>query len=134
MFFIQISINKIYKYEILYYIYLLGSISGIFGFIQFYIQNKLNFHQFNLQNIFFIILLFIIFMINVYLEYKIIYELGPIYRFMVDFISIYISEIIFNKGFDLILIGLLLIICCLIYLEIIQLNFCDLNENIRINI
>ena len=73
-------------------IYLLGSISGIFGFIQFYIQNKLNFHQFNLQNIFLIILLFIILMVNIYLEYKIIYELNPIYRYMVDFISIYISK------------------------------------------
>jgi hypothetical protein len=73
-------------------------------------------------------------MANIYLEYKIIYELGIIYRLMTDFISIYISQIIFDEKFDLILIGLLLIICCLIYLEIIQLNFCDLNENIRINI
>jgi hypothetical protein len=73
-------------------------------------------------------------MFNVYLEFKIISELGPIHRFMTDFISIYISNIILDKKFDLILIGLLLIICCLIYLEIIQLNFCDLNENIRINI
>ena len=53
---------------------------------------------------------------------------------MVDFISIYISQIIFDKKFDLILIGLILIICCLIYLEIIQLNFCNLNENTKINI
>ena len=53
---------------------------------------------------------------------------------MVDFISIYILEIIFNETFDLILIGLLLIICCLIYLEIIEFNFCDLNENTEKNI
>ena len=43
-------------------------------------------------------------------------------------------KIIFNTKFDLILIGLLLIICCLIYLEIIEFNFCNLNENIKINI
>ena len=43
-------------------------------------------------------------------------------------------KIIFNTKFDLILIGLLLIICCLIYLEIIQHNFCDLNVNTKINI
>ena len=115
-------------------IYLLGSINGIFGFIHIFIQYELNLFQFDLKNRFFIILLFILFMINAYLEYKIIYELGPIYRYMVDFISIYISDIIFNKTFDLIIIGLLLIICCLIYLEIVQLNFYNLNENTKINI
>jgi len=115
-------------------IYLLGSFNGIFKLIQFFIQYKSDFPQLNLKNIFLIILLFIIIMVNVYLEYKIIYESGPIYRIMVDFISIYISQIIFNEKFDLILIGLLLIICCLIYLEIIQLNFCNLNKNIKINI
>ncbi len=31
-------------------------------------------------------------------------------------------------------IGLLLIICYLIYLEIIQLNFCNLNKNTTVNI
>jgi len=78
------------KYFII--IYLLGSISGIFGFIHIFIQYILNFYQFNLQNIFLIILLFIILMVNIYLEYKIIYELNPIYRYMVDFISICISK------------------------------------------
>ena len=78
------------KYFII--IYLLGSINGIFGFIHIFIQYKLNFHQFHLQNIFLIILLFIILMVNIYLEYKIIYELNPIYRYMVDFISICISK------------------------------------------
>ena len=115
-------------------IYLLAIINGIGGLIQYYFQYKLNFPEFNLYNIYLIILLFILLMINVYLEYKIILELGPIHRFMTDFISIYISEIIFNEGFDLILIGFLLIICCLIYLEIIEFNFCNLNENIKINI
>ena len=60
-------------------IYLLGSISGIFGLIQYLIQYELNLFQFDLKNRFFIILLFILFMINVYLEYKIIYELGTIF-------------------------------------------------------
>ena len=69
-----------------------------------------------------------------YLEFKIISELGPIHRFMTDFISIYIMEILFNDKFNLILIGLLFIICCLIYLEIIQLNFCNLNKNTKRNI
>ena len=115
-------------------IYLLAGINGIFGFIQYYIRYKFNFPQFNLYNICLIIILFILLMINVYLEFKIILELGPIHRFMTDFISIYIQEIIFDKKFDLILIGLLLIICCLIYLEIIQLNFCNLNKNTKINI
>ena len=44
-----------------------------------------------------------------------------------------ILEIIYDKKFDLILIGLILIICCLIYLEMIQLNFYNLNENTKIN-
>ena len=120
------------KYFII--IYLLGSINGIFKLIQILIQYGFYLPQFNLYNIFLIILLFIMTMVNVYLEYKIIYELGTIYRYMVDFISFYILEIIFNETFDLILIGLLLIICCLIYLEIIQLNFCNLNKNTKINI
>ncbi len=149
IFYILIFLEKYsesYKYHLIKYInmkyfiniYLLGSINGIFGLIQhiiqYYIKYKFNFPQFNLYNICLIILLFILLMINVYLEYKIISELGPIHRFMTDFISIYIQEIIINKKFDLILIGLLLIICCLIYLEIIQLNFCNLNKNLKINI
>ena len=48
-------------------------------------------------------------------------------------ILFYILEIIYDKKFDLILIGLILIICCLIYLEMIQLNFYNLNENTKIN-
>ena len=76
-------------------IYLLAGINGIFGFIQlfiqYYIKYKFNFPQFNLYNICLIILYFILIMINVYLEYKIISELGPIHRFMTDFISFYIK-------------------------------------------
>ncbi len=115
-------------------IYLLGFIRGICGLIQCSIQYKPKLPEFNLYNICFIILLFIIMMINYYLGYKIISELGPIHRIMTDLISIYILEIIFHNEFELIVIGLLLIICCLIYLEIIQLNFCNLNKNLKINI
>ena len=116
-------------------IYLLGSIHGIFTLIQYLIQYfEILFPEFNLNNISSIILLFIIMMINVYLEYKIITELGLIYRFMSDFISIYISQIIILKNCEILLYGLLLIISCLIYLEIIQLNFCGLNKNIKQNI
>ena len=50
---------------------------------------------------------FIILIVNIYLEYKILYKLGKIYRFMTDFISIYITQIIFNKKIDLILIGII---------------------------
>jgi len=116
-------------------IYLLGSIHGIFTLIQYLIQYfEILLPEFNLNNISSIILLFIIMMINVYLEYKIITELGLIYRFMSDFISIYISQIIILKNCEILLYGLLLIISCLIYLEIIQLNFCGLNKNIKQNI
>ena len=115
-------------------IYLLASIKGLFGLIQYYFQYKPTIPEFNLYNICFTILLFILLMINVYLGYKIISELGPIHRFMTDFIAIYIMEIIVNKNYEVLLIGLLLIICCLIYLEIIQLNFCNLNKNLKINI
>ena len=116
-------------------IYLLASINGIFTLIQFLIQYfNILYNEFNFNNISDIILLFIVMMINVYLEFKIISELGLIHRFMSDLISTYISEIIINKKFDLLLIGLLLIISGLIYLEIIQLNFCGLNINIKQNI
>ena len=114
-------------------IYLLCSIYGIFELIQYYIQYQPRLPHFNQYNIIYIILLFIILMINTYLEYKIILELGPIHRLMSDFISVYISQIIFQK-IELILIGLLLIICCLIYLEMLQLNFCNLNKNLKKNI
>ena len=132
-----------FKYHLIKYlnmnyyinIYLLASINGIFTLIQFLIQYfNILYNEFNFNNISDIILLFIVMMINVYLEFKIISELGLIHRFMSDLISTYISEIIINKKFDLLLIGLLLIISGLIYLEIIQLNFCGLNINIKQNI
>jgi hypothetical protein len=83
--------SESYKYHLIKYInmkyfiniYFLGSINGIFILIQYNIQNyiiyKFNFPQFNLYNICLIILFFILIMINFYLEYKIISELGPIY-------------------------------------------------------
>ena len=72
-------------------IYLLCSIYGIFELIQYYIQSQPYLPHFNQYNIIYIILLFIILMINTYLEYKIILELGSIHRLMSDFISVYIS-------------------------------------------
>ena len=50
------------------------------------------------------------------------------------FISMFLLEIIFyNNFYDYLSIGfgILLIISCLIYLEILELNFFNLNKNIR---
>ena len=116
-------------------IYYLAFIHGIFGLIQLYIQNNIN-YLLQISDKYYIILsYFIIMYINNFLYYKIISKLGPIHSYMTD----YISYLIFEKVFiEKVKISDILMITCiissLIYLEIIILNFCNLNKNIRTNI
>ena len=124
------SLNLIKYINTQYFIsiYLLGSIHGIFLLIQDLIQKSyLNFPQLSLFNI-----LFIIFSNN-FLYYKIIEKLGPIYLFMSELISYFIFR---EKKSNIIsiIINLLLIISCSVYLEILELNFCNLNQNTKKNI
>ena len=115
-------------------IYLLGSIHGIFLLIQDLIQKSfLSFPKINLLNILIIILFFFILLVNNFLYYKIIEKLGPIYLFMSESISYFLIYLI-NSSFEFIPICLIVIISCLIYLEILELNFCSLNKNTKKNI
>ena len=130
------SLNLIKYINTQYFIsiYLLGSIHGIFLLIQDLIQKSyLNFSQLSLFNILFIIFSFIIYLTNNFLYYKIIEKLGPIYLFMSELISYFIFR---EKKSNLIsiIINLLLIISCSVYLEILELNFCNLNQNTKKNI
>ena len=135
-----------FKYHLIKYInmnyfiniYLLASLNGIFTVIELLIQYfNILYNEFKCINIYNIILIFIVMMFNVYLEFKIISEIGLLHRFMSDVISIFISNITVSKNFgqiDQLLIGFLIIFSGLVYLEIIQLNFCDLNINLKQNI
>ena len=115
-------------------IYLLGCFNGIFLLIQYLIQKEPIFFKFDFFDIFINILYFIIQLIHNFLFYTIINKFGPIHSWMSYFISMFLLEIIFyNNFYDYLSIGfgILLIISCLIYLEILELNFFNLNKNIR---
>ena len=118
-------------------IYLLGFIQGIFGTIFFFIlfHNKIPFEILNLDNIFIIIFYFILRVIINFFFFKIISKLSPLHSQIIDYITIFISQLIFKKQkiIDNIIFGLC-ILSSLIYLEILILNFCDLNKNIKDNI
>ena len=116
-------------------IYFLAFIHGIFGLIQLFYQNNI-IDSLKISDKYYIILLYFIAMyINNFLYYKIISKLGPIHAYMSDYISFLIFEKIFIEKLkisDIIMITC--IISSLIYLEIIILNFCNLNKNIKRNI
>ena len=97
------------------------------------IQDLIQKSQISLFNILFIIFYFIIYLTNNFLYYKIIEKLGPIYLFMSELISYFIFR---KKKSNIIsiIINLLLIISCSVYLEILELNFCNLNQNTKKNI
>ncbi len=83
-----------------------------------------------------IILYFFILLFINFLYYTIINKFGPIHSTMSDIISTFILELIFYNEYNSLSIafGILSIISCLIYLEIIELNFFNLNKNIWKNI
>ena len=119
-------------------IYVLASMNGlidsIFTLYQLINQNII----FEYINIGIIILIILNLLINlsVYYEfYKIIIKLGPIHAFMSGAIGYSLMNIIlefqnYRKLYKIIRI-LLLILSVLIYLEILELNFCELNHNLK---
>ena len=116
-------------------IFLLGSIHGCLELIQFLLNhyNTIFILPFNLYNIFIIILSFILMLITNFFFFIIISKLNPIHIFLINYIgnSIYLM----NKFIFLdYIIFLLCIISSIIYLEILLLNFCDLNKGIKQNI
>ena len=119
-------------------IYVLASMNGlidsIFTLYQLINQNII----FEYINIGIIILIILNLLINlsVYYEfYKIIIKLGPIHAFMSGAIGYSLMNIIlefqnYRKLYKIIRM-LLLILSVLIYLEILELNFCELNHNLK---
>ena len=113
-------------------IYLLGSIIGLSTVIQEIIIYFGYDIDFSFSFSFFIY--FFLYLGKNFLKYKIISNLDPIHFF----ITFYIIQSIFDFTLDLhiiyIILNIFLILSCLIYLEILVLNFCGLSENIRENI
>ena len=128
----------IVKYINIHYfmsVYIFGGIFGLIEIILLLIIKGLSFNfNFNLIHL----LLIFLMICNNYLFYYIIDKLSPVN----SMISICISLIVFfsflrvNNILEIIrlIIFIISIISCLIYLEIIELNFCNLNYNLKKNI
>ena len=70
-----------------------------------------------------------------YCHYTIIKNLGPIHSIIVYTISYFILKLFYHSlPYNDIIYLFLCLFSLLIYLEIIELNFCGLNENIKIKI
>ena len=70
-----------------------------------------------------------------YFHFHVIKKLGPIHSTIIDIISYCIIKLYYHSlPYNNIINLFLCIISLLIYLEIIELNFCGLNENIKIEI
>ena len=117
-------------------IYLIASIIGLFKllFKLFYVFILFNnsFGEINIK--FSLICLMISFIIN-FLNYYLIYKMGLLYSFICFFLSTYIYSIIIAvteiKNLYLIILLILSIISAMIYLEILELNFCGLNNGLK---
>ena len=117
-------------------IYLLGSLIGIPGLIQFY---KSSFFKDIKENRLICVLLFILFVFHNYIYCVVIFKIGVIVAIIpnsiVSFITQIITEIIKGKpSISEIILIVLFFISCLIYLEILELKFWGLNKNITKNI
>ena len=113
-------------------IYLLGSLIGIPGLIQFY---RSSFFKEIKENILFYVLLFILFVFHNFIYCVVIFKIGVIVAIIPNSISSFIIQIIIGnfKIYEIVLF-VLFFISCLIYLEILELKFWGLNKNITKNI
>ena len=114
-------------------IYLLLSIIGILN-ICIQLPSFINSSDIKIQSIYlFYILIMIIFS---YFHFTIIKNLGPIHSTIIDTISHCIIKLYFYHSlhYNDIIYLFLCLFSLLIYLEIIELNFCGLNENIKTEI
>ncbi len=132
-FFLIKYINTIFFIDI----FLLGSLSGITFLVQYFIHNPSGIYIIiNQNNFFYVIIFFIVLLIQAFLYFIIVLKLGVIHGFIIDSLSNFILlsfDLSKINIIEIIIIGLS-IISCLIYLEIIELNFCDLNHNVKKNI
>ncbi len=113
-------------------IYLLGSLIGRPGLIQFYSSS---FFKDIKENILICVLLFILLVFYNFIYFVVLFKIGVIVAIIPNSIVSFISEIIKQKPpiYEIELI-VLFFISCLIYLEILELKFWGLNNNITKNI
>ena len=127
-FFLIKYINTIYYINI----FLLGSLSGMSFLVQYFIHNGI-YIIINQNNLLYVMIFFIVVLIQVFLYFMIVLKLGVIHAFIIDSLSNFILlsfDLSKINIIEIIIIGLS-IISCLIYLEIMELNFCGLNHNIK---
>ena len=124
-----------YKYYIS--IYLLGSLVGIsrfFYFIILIIMRNIHFEKIEYR----MILIFVNYIINQYLYFTIIIKCSPIHAIIGECISmilvtLFIEQKTTNKIIFIIL-SFIYLFSTLVFMEIIELNFCNLNNNLKIKI
>jgi len=124
-------------------IFLIAFLIGLNGILYILIRSLINKDFIQFPNINFNPFIFFVFFIssilNFFVYYKIIYKLGPIHGYISDFIALIIANKILQIGktkkekinLNNLIIMIIYIISMLIYFEIIQLNFCNLNKNIK---
>lgn len=124
-------------------IYFIAFFLGIFQLIEIIILNfSKNNYNLDLKEIGILIFfsLFIVYILKNFLYFQIIVRLSPIHVFLGDYITYLLFQMFdpyFNGSIINILNVILIIISIitsLIYLEILQLNFCGLSDNIEKNI
>ena len=127
-------INEIYFINI----YLLGGINGLFELIFEMIYYIIKIPEIILfdQQYYYIILMVIIYIIFNYLFYFIVNKYEPIYSLLCDMIPEIVIFNILGEYYSIgeLIIFIILIFFIMVYLEIIQLNFCGLNTNLKTNI
>jgi len=120
-------------------IFLISSIIGFFKFLykSYYYLIILNNSISKINISYFLISLMINFGI-LFLQYYLIYKMELIYSMLALFISfcfvVIIQSILNLQNFILLFILILTIISAMIYLEILELNFCGLNNGLKDNI
>ena len=126
-------------------VYLLGSFIGIERLLfQIFIkkQSLLISFTFSKNNLLLINILYLILrFLYYYIYYIIILKLEPIYLYVNECILLLISQVIIKayyvhkiSNIGLIISTIITIISCFIFTEVLELNFCGLNKNIKNNI
>ena len=119
-------------------IYILASMNGLIDsiFTLYHLINKnIFFDHINIGIILLILLNLLINLSTYYVFYKIIEKLGPIHAFMSGAIGyalvIILVEILNFTDLYKIIWLIILILSFMIYLEILELNFCGMNHNLK---
>ena len=124
-------INKKYFINI----YLLGSLLGLFTFfyeiIYIILKNDYNFKMSHNYILYFIC--YIYFIIFYYFLYYCVFKFGSFFSLVCYSLFFSILEDGYNGNLNLILSGVNLFFC-FVYLEVIELNFWGINQNLKVNI